>query len=149
MPESKKIKQSLRIGKRKKKRKKIKVRFFSLNGIQCQGRGELKYLKECIKSKKPISKPKRIKTPYGYYTPDFEHKERYVEVKSLHTFLVAVGEKSYIKGGIISNKQFKKMCWVAKNIKPLDIIIFLNKNQKPIEIQKYIKHNVKIIQRKK
>jgi hypothetical protein len=116
--------------KRKYRKRKSKIKFYCYEGLKCQGKKELRFLKECIRYKKPLpSKPKRIKTPYGYYTPDFEYKDKFIEIKSLGTFKVCLGYESYKKIGKPSDKQFRKIKWVAKYVKPINIIVYVGRNE--------------------
>lgn len=110
-----------------KRKKKIRPKKTTLKGLKCGSNKELRFLKECIKKNTLPSKPNRIETPYGFYTPDFEFPDKYIEVKSLHTFKVMLGEKSYIKDGNTSDLQFQKIKWVANNVKKIDIILYLSK----------------------
>lgn len=86
-----------------------RCQFFSVNGMTLQGRYELYYY---LTSKENLTKPELIQTPYGFYTPDFETEERYIEIKSTFTI------KTCFKG-----KQIEKIKWVRKNIKPLTILV--------------------------
>jgi len=122
------------VKKRKYKKRKTKVRFYLYEGLKCQGRKELRFLKECVRYNRPLPiKPKRIKTPYGYYTPDFEYPECYIEVKCLGTFCVCLGQISYKNLSKVSDKQFKKIKWVAKNIRPVKIVVYLSKDEYRLE----------------
>lgn len=127
-----------------KRKKKIRPKKTTLKGLKCGSNKELRFLKECIKKNTLPSKPVRIETPYGYYTPDFEFPDKYIEVKSLHTFKVMLGEKSYIKDGKVSDLQFQKIKWVANNIKKIDIILYLSKTDKYISPLDISNINVKI-----
>jgi hypothetical protein len=116
--------------KRVYKKRKTKVKFYKYLGLKCQGRKELRFLKECVRYKRPIpTKAKRILTPYGYYTPDFEYPDRYIEVKCLGTFKVCLGLIAYKGLTKISDKQFKKIKWVAKHKKPLEFVIYVGRNE--------------------
>lgn len=121
------------IRKRVYKRRKKKVKFYKFAGLKAQGKKELRYIKECIRYKREMpTKPKRIETPFGFYTPDFEQTTRFIEIKSLHTFKVSMGEESYKGLGETSNKQFEKIKWVSQNVKPIEIIIYLSPREKKI-----------------
>lgn len=63
-----------------------------------------------------------VKTPFGIYHPDFEFKDRYIEIKSTYTKEIFLGEKENINGEY-TKKQFKKIQWINQNIKPIEIII--------------------------
>ena len=112
--------------KKKNKKKKTKVLWYICEGLKCQGKKELRFLKECVRYKKTLPiKADRIQTPDGYYTPDFEYYEEYIEIKSLGTFKVMLGLEAYKGIGEPSDLQFRKIKWVAKNIKPIAIIVYL------------------------
>jgi hypothetical protein len=92
------------------------------------GTYEVAYLQQLYMKKEslPMVNKKKIKTPYGTYTPDFEFENRFIEVKSDFTFKVANGEfviKNYVK-------QIEKINWVNLNIKPIEIVIINKKDAK-------------------
>lgn len=62
-----------------------RCKFYQYAGIDVQGRYELIYLRRLILSGITPEKGKPIKTPYGFYTPDFDLGDRFVEVKSTYT----------------------------------------------------------------
>jgi len=107
-------------------RKKKIVKIVEFEGLSCQGTKELQYIKECKKANRKLPK-KALKqdTPFGSYTPDFEYPDRFVEIKGMHTFMVCLGLIAYRGVSGKSDLQFKKIQWVAKNVKPVDIIIYL------------------------
>lgn len=112
----------------KKRKRKIKAKRSVYKGLQCGSRKELRFLKECERSKYPLPiKAARTETPFGFYTPDFEYEEMFIEVKCKHTFLVLLGEKSYLSTGTLSVLQWTKIKWVAEHIKPVYIIVYLSK----------------------
>ncbi len=114
----------------RRRKRKTKVKFYSLKGLKCQGRKELRFIKECIRYNwvLPI-KPERIETPFGYYTPDFEYEEMYVEIKCKGTFEVCRGLKAYKGLGEPSDLQWRKIKWVAIHVKPIEIIVYLSKRE--------------------
>ena len=117
--------------KRKYKKRKTKVKFYSLKGLKCQGKKELRFIKECIRYKRTLpTKAARVLTPDGYYTPDFEYPDRYIEIKSLGTLKVCFGLESYKGLGPISDLQWRKIKWVAEHVKPIDIIVYLGRRDK-------------------
>jgi hypothetical protein len=117
--------------KKLKRKRKTKVKFYTYKGLKCQGRKELKYLKECERYKRALpTKAERIKTPLSFYTPDFEYTDKYVEIKSLGTFKVCLGLEAYKGIGVPSNKQWEKIKWVAKYVKPVEIIVYLTRRDK-------------------
>ena len=116
---------------RKRRKRKTKVRFHYFKSLKCQGRKELRYLKEQDRYNKPLpTKAKRVKTPYSYYTPDFEYPDRYIEVKSLGTWFACIGLKAYKGIGEPSDLQWRKIKFCAKNIKPIEIVIYLSPRDK-------------------
>jgi hypothetical protein len=105
---------------------------FEVSGLKCYGTFEKKYIEILISRgmdvpKKPDSS---ISTEYGSYTPDFEFKDFYVEVKSPFTYDVLMGRASYSKERDSNPDQLKKMIYVSKNVKKIMICIvdgeFLN-----------------------
>lgn len=116
--------------KRTRRKKKIKVRRSKVNGLKCGSGKEARYVKECVRYKRPLpTKAKRVKTPIGFYTPDFEHPAHYVEIKSLHTLKVCFGEISYTTKSKPSDLQWRKIQWVAKALKPIKIICYLSRRE--------------------
>lgn len=114
----------------KRRKKRIKVKRSKVNGLKCGSNKEARYVKECVRYKRALpTKPKKVKTPYGYYTPDFEHPTHYVEIKSLHTLRVSMGLISYTTKDKPSDLQFKKIGWVAKALKPIKIICYLSRRE--------------------
>lgn len=126
------------------KRNKI-VKTVEFEGLKCQGKKELQYIKECKRYNRPLPKKAPTQqTPFGEYTPDFEYTDRFIEIKSLHTFMVSTGFTNYRGRGVISDLQWRKIKWVAKNIKPIDIIIYLS-NKEAIPILEVNEENINII----
>lgn len=82
------------------------------------GSYEIAYIYKLILNNKKIPNinHKRLKTPYGSYKPDFEFKNKYIEIKSNYTI------KMSKKTG-----QYKKIKWVNKYIKKVDILILNDK----------------------
>ena len=119
------------MAKVKRRKRKTKVRWHTFKNLKCQGRKELRYLKECARYKRELPiKPERVKTPFSYYTPDFEYPDRYIEIKSKHTFDVCRGLVAYKGLGEPSGKQWQKILFTAKNIKPIEIIVYLSPRDK-------------------
>lgn len=87
-----------------------RCKFFNINDVVLQGRYELYYY--LLHNKEPQKVTKSILTPYGWYRPDFEHNEQYVEIKSTYTI------KTALKSG-----QLKKIAWVSRNIKAVKILV--------------------------
>ena len=129
--------------KKKRKKKAFKVRMWEYKGLKCQGRLERKWCVQAFDDGLKPTKPKKIKTPFGFYTPDFELKDKYIEVKGLHTFNVLIGKKTYTKVGTLSTIQLKKIEWLNKNVKPVEINLFLREKEKEPEIP--LTMNVKVV----
>jgi len=112
---------------KKRRKRKTKVKFYTVEGLKCQGRKEVRYVKECVRYKRKLpTKAERVLTPLGYYTPDFEHDSTYIEIKSLGTLRVCFGEVAYKNIGTPSDLQWRKIQWVAKAVKPIKIICYLS-----------------------
>lgn len=141
--------------KRKKKNKFLHVKTKIVHGLKCQGNKEARFVNECYRKNIKISKAPRIITPYGSYTPDFELEDKYIEIKSKATFEVCIGLTTYIKSPKIikepSDLQFRKIQWVAENIKSLEMKIYLSKTQKLIdyELPKYKNLTITFVKAKK
>lgn len=89
-------------------------KFYYFKGIACQGKSELKWVKQ--NHEKLIRKKKKaFTTPYGLIIPDFETKENIIEVKSPHTF------KN------MKLRQFMGYLWINKNFKP--VVIYVDKGR--------------------
>ncbi len=88
------------------------------------GTYEVAYLQNLInKNKKlPTICHVRIKTPFGTYLPDFEYKNKFIEIKSKFTLDVAKGLQPG-KYNIKNKNQWEKIQWVNANIKKVEIII--------------------------
>lgn len=86
-----------------------RCKWYEYKGLKVQGRYELYFL---MTSKLNLTKPTRIKTTYGFYTPDFEAEDFYIEIKSTYTFKICR-----------KTNQFKKIKWVNDNIKKVKIKI--------------------------
>jgi len=128
------------------KRKNHRVKFYDgPGGLKCQGKGELKFLKEVEKEKKPLPKKADPQvTPMGTYTPDFEYPTYFVEVKSIGTLLCSLGLATFKGPGKPSDLQWQKIKWVAKNVKPILIIVYLS-NKEAIPIVDIKQPNITIV----
>ena len=103
----------------------IRQKRYVVEGLKCQGRTEKGYIDELVDIKSSLpTKPSRIETPFGYYTPDFEFETEYIEIKSPKTFKIMLGQTSWIENKPLSDKQYKKILWVNMNVKPVHNIIF-------------------------
>jgi hypothetical protein len=90
-----------------------RCKFYEIAGLRCQGKWELAYINSLIKNDKPLpTKAKTITTPFGFYTPDFEFEEKFIDVKSTYTL------KTCIK-----SKQKKKIDWVSNNVKKVKLVV--------------------------
>lgn len=99
-----------------------RCKWYEYKGLKVQGRYELYFL---MTSKLKLTKPKPIKTPFGFYTPDFESEKFFIEIKSTYTFKTCR-----------NTKQFDKIKWVNDNIKRVKIKII----QEDI-VENYLKKN--------
>ena len=97
-----------------------------IKGLVCESLTELKYIESLIDKNIELPKnTKRIETPFGYYTPDFEYNDRFIEIKCDFTYKVLIGESSFSKNGNgnYNLTQLNKIKWVSENIKNVEIII--------------------------
>lgn len=101
-----------------------KSKIYYVDGRMCKGKNEKLYL-ELNKETFPelLKTPKYINTPYGNYTPDFELKEYYIELKSEWTYKVFVGVCDFLGNESLETKQLFKLKWVNDNIKPVKILV--------------------------
>jgi len=98
---------------------------FEVKGIKCYGTYEKKYIEILIHNNLQLpSKPKcSINTIYGKYTPDFEFDDFYVDVKSIFTYKVLIGEASYSKNKVSNPNQLNKMIELCKSGKKIKIAL--------------------------
>jgi hypothetical protein len=95
-----------------------------IEGLVCESSFELKYIESLIAKNLELPRnAERIKTPFGYYTPDFEYEDRFIEIKCGFTYNVLIGESSFSKSGKYNQSQLNKIKWVSQNIKNVEIII--------------------------
>lgn len=105
-------------------RKGTKQKKIVIEGLVCESLTELKYIESLIDRNAELPKnAERIKTPFGYYTPDFEYENQFVEIKCDFTYKVLIGEASFGKNKNYKLSQLKKIKWVSENIKPVEIVI--------------------------
>ncbi len=107
---------------------------YNVNGIRCVGTYEKKYIENLFNNggKLPIN-AERVKTIFGIYHPDFEFPDKYIEIKSTYTYDSCIGKSIGISGKL-SDKQYRKIKWTGKNIKPVEIRI-LDKNGNLIKME--------------
>lgn len=101
-----------------------KCKQFIVEDLICDGTHEKFYIEYLMSE--GISLPintNSIKTNIGYYTPDFEYDDHYVDIKSLFTLKVLLGFSSYSKNKKSNPKQLLKIEYINKNIKPIKIIL--------------------------
>jgi transposase len=104
---------------------------FIINELICQGTYEKFYVDFLIENKIQLPKnSESIITPFGVYTPDFENTNSFIEIKSDYTYKILIGELVNRWTKKIDTTQYKKIKWVSKNIKPVDILIVDKKNKK-------------------
>jgi hypothetical protein len=112
-----------------------KCRQFLVNGLVCDGTHEKFYIEYLISEGKDIPiNVNSIKTELGFYTPDFEYDEYFVDVKSIFTLKVLLGLSSYSKTKKSNPKQLLKMKYINDNIKPVKIILIDIKESKLVEL---------------
>lgn len=125
-----KRKESWALGKYSK-RKNLggKSKIYYVDGRMCKGKNEKKFL-ELNKNTLPelLQVPKYINTPHGNYTPDFELKDYYIELKSEWTYKVFLGMCNFLGEETSEIKQLLKLKWVDENIKPVKVLIGYKNN---------------------
>ena len=89
----------------------MRSRHGEILGKRFESGSEKKYILSCSQSELDvlISQPGKILTPFGWYFPDFELPDKYIEVKSKWTFSRMV------------EKQKLKIDWVNQNLKQVEI----------------------------
>lgn len=120
----------------KRKQRGGVCKFYEIGGLECQGTYEKFYIEKLIKENSELPKKgETIKTPYGTYNSDFSNSKSLIEIKSHYTYDVLIGKKisRFTKKKEI--KQYKKIKWVNKNVKPVDIIVVDKINNKLIKKQ--------------
>ena len=103
------------------KRKNPKCKNFEVNGLKCQGTFEKQYILNLVDKNKVLpTKPKGINTSLGFYFPDFEFEDKFIEIKSTYTY-----------AQLLENKfnQLEKIKEVTKNIKPVEVTVLDNKGK--------------------
>ena len=63
------------------------------------------------------------------YLPDFEFKDRYIEIKSNYTFDICIGKRFLGESDKKRHFQMKKINFVREYIKPVQVIV-LNKKSR-------------------
>jgi hypothetical protein len=101
---------------------------FEVEGIKCYGTYEKKYIEILINNnlQLPIKPKCSINTIYGKYTPDFEFDDFYVDVKSIFTYKVLIGEAIYSKNKVSNPNQLNKMIEICKSGKKIKIALVEN-----------------------
>lgn len=126
-----------------------KSRTFTTKIGNVLGSYEVAYLQKLIEDDNPLPNlvRKRFKTPFGSYMPDFEFEDRFIEIKSDFTLKVAKGLMPS-NDGKFSDKQWKKINWLSKNLKIVEIIVLQKKDAlelfKRAIKSKFVKNNVKL-----
>jgi hypothetical protein len=101
-----------------------KCKQFIVENLICDGTHEKFYIEYLLLEGKNLpTNTKSIKTDFGYYTPDFEFDEFYVDIKSTFTLKVLLGFSSYSKTKKSNPKQLSKIKYINENIKPIKILL--------------------------
>ncbi len=96
----------------------VKSKWYDVQGIRCQGGSEKMFVEKCLEEgKRVIGHPASIKTPFGYYRPDFVVDGQMVEIKS-----------SWTHKQFLDKSQFKKVKWICDNFVPVELWIVDSKN---------------------
>jgi hypothetical protein len=107
---------------------------YVVNGIECQGTYEKFYIETLISNKELLpNNISPIETPFGMYYPDFSFSDKLIEIKCDYTYDVLIGLKESRFTGQKDITQYKKIMWVNKNVKPIDILIVDKRNNKIIK----------------
>lgn len=125
--------------------KQAKIR--QIHGLKVRGNKEKFYIESLVSGGTDLPRNcTHINTPIGRYTPDFEYDDYYVEIKGGGTWKVLLGKESYIRGGKCSDLQWRKIQWVASNVKPIKIFIICNnmKTKDNLEIPDSLPPNIEL-----
>ncbi len=107
---------------------------YNVGGLICTGTYEKFYIEKLISENKKLPKNcKSIKTPYGLYYPDFSNEKDLIEIKCDYTYDILIGKKINRFTKKINTNQYKKIKWVNKNIKPVNILVVDKINNKLIK----------------
>lgn len=122
------------------------------HGIECQGTSEKAYINLLFKNNETL--PERckdgIKTSLGYYFPDFEFPDHFIEIKSLFYYEFFSGIKKR-KNGTTNEREDKqrlKIIEATMTSKPVHVIIINNKGKnkrKILKIEIYDKDGIRTI----
>lgn len=100
-----------------------------------QGSYEVAYLQKLLNENKTLPKlGRKVETPFGLYFPDFEYDDCFLEIKSDFTWKVCKGEIPNPKGKL-DDKQYHKILWTEKNVKPVQVIVLDNKRAKELFLE--------------
>ena len=64
--------------------------------VKVQGLGEKEIAEKLSEADISWVRPERIKTPFGYYTPDFKCSGIFLEVKGTRTLMMLLGKSSML-----------------------------------------------------
>lgn len=108
----------------------LKSRTFNTIYGKFLGTYEIAYFKKLLEEKKELPKKcnKGIKTPIGVYFPDFEFKDRFIEIKSEFTYNIMIGKQKGFDKKYKPRKQKEKIDWINNNCDKKIEIIIINKN---------------------
>ena len=110
------------------------AKWYQVNGVKCQGKIEKGVAELLVEMQHPFSRGKAIKTPHGNYTPDFDCGDFFLEVKSLHSWLQALGAVSLLENAKkqefskLTNNSQMKMEWTNTNVKPIYVYVEISEN---------------------
>ena len=104
---------------------------YYVNGLKRQGTYEKFYLEKLIIDGVDLpNESELIITPFGVYYPDFSFEDKLIEIKSDYTYDVLIGVKVSRFTKKIETKQYEKIKWVNKNVKPIEILVVDKRNNK-------------------
>jgi hypothetical protein len=125
------------------------AKWHDVNGVKCQGFIEKRVAVMLQRDKtKCFYRGKAQKTPNGNYTPDFDLGWCFLEIKSMHSWLQALGVVSIIENARneklaeITNKSQLKMEYVNEKVKPVYVFIELTEESKKFKDIKVPDHSL-------
>lgn len=104
-------------------------KWYEVNGVKCQGKLELAVATALFEENVPFARPRKVETPHGSYSPDFETSGIFIEVKGMNTWLKACGVVPFMDNAkneqlsLVSDNSLKKMSWTHNNVKRIVVFV--------------------------
>ena len=127
------------------------AKWYEVNGVKCQGKVEKGVAELISEMQHPFSRGKAIKTPFGNYTPDFDCGDFFLEVKTLHSWLQALGAVSLLENAKkeefskLTNNSQMKMEWTNTNVKPVYVYVQISENSNKFKNVEEPPHQLTVI----